>query len=325
MNAINGKIIDAFSAEEKQQVLLSFIPMLPRFVRKNGNEGEVFFVSDDLIIKKYFANIDSFSVLQFIFNKYCEECEYFYSKGYNIPKIYTWTVLSRPDHSGFDYYLLEERVPGRELFISNISRISTRFSGALDDKQFNNLLINPQQNMPLYNEILNSYVYDFLTMNEKIESMSETNLERFLISVHNMFAECRYAIPDVHARNVLYHEDNLQLIDLYLERDMDGYLYSSYTPPELLLLSRIVALFNYNGDVKKFKMNDSKFKNVNNKIDLNEMLCTEAMLRVIKTAKKFYKFHPNKRWWKTFVERLEKIVNKENSLRVIKEIEPDIL
>lgn len=325
MNRLDKNNIETLSAEDKQRILLSFIPMLPSFPKKNGNEGEVFFVSENLIIKKYFSKIDNNSVLQYIFNKYCQECEYFYNKGYNIPKIYTWTVLSRADHTGFDYYLLEERVPGRELFISNISRISDRFIGALDKNEFNKLIANPQQNMPLYNEILNSYVYDFLSMNERIECMSETNLERFLISVHNMFAECMYALPDVHARNVLYNEDNLQLIDLYLETYPGGYKYVNYTPPELLLLSRIVTLFNHNADIKKYKVNDRNFKKINDNIDLNETLCTEALIKVIKTAKKFYEFHPNKRWWKGFIERLEKVVNRENAAKVIKEIEPEIL
>lgn len=317
--------INILSDAEKQQYLLSCIPFLSAFKRKNGSEGEVFFISDKIIVKKYFSQTDTPAVLNGLFDKYCEESNYFRAKGYNIPKIYTWTVLSRPDHSGFDYYLLEERVPGRELFVSSIMKMSDRFAGALDNQEFRYLIDNPEYNTALYNEILSSYIHDFLTMNEKIESMPEKNLEKFLTSVYDMFSECRYAIPDVHARNVLYHNESLNLIDLYLEKFSEGYKYSEFTPPELLLLSRMVALFNYNGDIKKYKSNDYDLRKINHDIELNELLCTEAMKKVIRTAKKSYEFNPSQEWWKVMAKRMEKVLEKENMESVVKEINPKLL
>ena len=171
--------------------------MLSSFESRAGNEGRVFFVSDEVIVKKYFPKIDNPEVLQKIFNIYCQECERYYKKGYKIPKIYTWSIIQRPDHSGFDYYLMEERVPGRELFISNIVKMYDEFKDLLSKNDFERAVTNPEENQSVYEKILSSYVHDFIEMNQRIESMSDKDLEVFLESIYKMFGECKYAIPDV--------------------------------------------------------------------------------------------------------------------------------
>ena len=320
MNRFEKSFIENLSDADKQYLLLSSIPLLSGFKSRAGNEGRVFFVSKDIIVKKYFSKIDNPEVLGNVFNKYCEECDYFHMKGYNIPKIYTWTMISRPDHSGFDYYLLEERVPGRELFISNILKMYGEFKDNMSEQEFKSLVKNPEENIKLYERVLKAYIHDFIEMNERIESMSDVELDRFLEGVYNMFIECNYAIPDVHARNVLFHQGKLSLIDLYLEHDKDGREAIKMTPPESLLLARMIALFNYNGDIKKYKTNDSSLRHLNDDIDFNELLCAEAMKKIIKSGKRLCKFSPNKKWWEKFVPRIEKVLNQENTAEIIKEL-----
>ena len=326
MYRFKSSYIENLSAEERQHLLMSAIPMLPDFQTKAGNEGQIFYVSKDVIVKRYFSKIDKPEVLCGLFNKYCDECEEFWQKGYKIPRIYAWTMVSKPDHTGFDYYLLEEQVPGRELFFSNIMKMyEQEFKDHLSKDEFVTAVNNSEENSKLYEKILNSYVHDFLEMNERIESMPDAELERFLENIYKMFVECEYAIPDVHARNVLYHQGKLNLIDLYLEHDRDGYSAMKMTPAENLLLARIVALFNYNGELKKLKSNDSKLMYINDDIDFNGILCTEAMKKIIRAGKRLYKFNPNQKWWETFVKRIEKILDKEQTAEIIKEIDPKML
>ena len=63
MKRFNRKFIETLSEEERQHLLMSAIPMLPDFKSKAGNEGQVFYVSKDIIVKKYFSKIDNTEVL----------------------------------------------------------------------------------------------------------------------------------------------------------------------------------------------------------------------------------------------------------------------
>ena len=326
MYRFKNSYIDNLSPEERQHLLMSAIPMLPDFKSKAGNEGQIFYVSKDIIVKKYFSKIDKPEVLTGLFNKYCDECEEFWKRGYKIPRIYAWTMVSKPDHSGFDYYLLEERVPGRELFFSSIMKMyEQEFKDHMSKDDYANVVQNPENNSREYEKILGSYVHDFLEMNERIESMSDADIDRFLEDIYKMFVESEYAIPDVHARNVLFHQGKLNLIDLYLEHDREGYKALRMTPAENLLLARIVALFNYNGELKKLKSNDPMLAYINDDIDFNGILCTEAMKKIIKSGKRICKFNPSQQWWDTFVKRIEKILDKEQTAEIIKEIDPKML
>ena len=49
---------DNLSADERQHLLMSAIPMLPDFQTKAGNEGQIFYVSKDVIVKRYFSKIE---------------------------------------------------------------------------------------------------------------------------------------------------------------------------------------------------------------------------------------------------------------------------
>lgn len=334
METING--IEKLTEHERQNLLMALIPNLSLFNSKSGNEGTAFFVdknsvvddvviNDNLVIKMYNSKIDDPVILNGVFDKYCRECEKYHLKGYDIPKIYAWTIVSKPDHSGFRYYIMEQRVPGRELFLSNIIKVYDSLKNSMPAQEFYDVLQNPEKNASLYKKILSEYVLDFIEMNERIESMSDANLENFLEGVYGMFKEYHFAIPDVHARNVLFHNDNLKLIDLYLEKDEESIRELKMTPPESLLYARMISLFNYNGDLKKIRSNESGFSEINQGIELNEILCTQAIKKVIRVGSRLCKLHPDERWWKNFVARLNKILDRENAEEIIKKIEPTFM
>lgn len=87
----------------------------------------------------------------------------------------------------------------------------------------------------------------------------------------------------------------------------------------------MVMLFNYNGDIKNYASKDLSLQKINDEIEFNEILCTEAMKKVIRAGKRICVFSADKRWWSGLVKRLEKILNKEHIEEVIKEIEPTIM
>ena len=136
-----------------------------------------------------------------------------------------------------------------------------------------------------------------------------------------MFKEGRYAIPDVHARNVLIDSNNkLRLIDLYMEKDDIGADAMKMTPAESLLLARTVALFNYNGDVKNRTKIKSDLSFVDEMANDNEQLCFEAMKKVVKAAKGLCDFNVTNNWYKVFTQRVERILSKQKTAELLKEI-----
>ena len=319
MEGIFDKNLDQMSDEEKRNLLLYSIPFLDKYKKKAGHEGEVFFVSPDLIIKKYFGKLHDYYTLSYIFDAYCKECIEFNRKGYNIPKIHSWTMVGSNVDDGFDYYLLEERVPGRELFISTIDNLYGNFKDFVEPQAFKDILANPAKDIGLYEEVVRRYMHDFITMNERIESMSEKDLETFLESIYNMFVEGYYAIPDVHARNVLIDQQKLKLIDLYLEKEDDMATMFKGFRPDNLLFSRIVALFDYNGDMKQRRSNESRLKFTNELVENNEVLCTAAIEKIVKVAKKRLcsSVSGDREWYKKLVDRLGKILEKENRDKIL--------
>lgn len=326
MQRFKSSYIESLSDEDRQHLLMSSIPMLQGFQSKAGNEGQIFYVSEDVIVKRYFSKIDRPEVLGGAFDKYCRECEEFYLKGYKIPRIYSWTMISRPDHTGFDYYLLEERVKGRELFFSDIIKMYEKdYKDHMSKENYDDVVKNPEKNPLLYEKILYSYIHDFIEMNEQIESMSDLEIERFLEDIYHMFVECNYAIPDVHARNVLFHQGKLNLIDMYLEYDKDVTKIMKFTPAENLMLARMIMLFKYNGDIKKLKTKDPSLNYINEEIDFNGVLCTEALKKFIRVGKKIGKFSAKKQWWNGLVARIESILEKDQTNEIIELIEPEIL
>ena len=81
----------------------------------------------------------------------------------------------------------------------------------------------------------------------------------------------------------------------------------------------------YVGEIKKLKSNDPMLAYINDDIDFNGILCTEAMKKIIRAGKRICQFNPDQKWWDTFVKRIEKILDKEQTAEIIKEIDPKML
>lgn len=323
MEKTNLEFLKNSDDEQRRKFLIDSIPNLGKYESRFGSEGTVFFVDDDIIIKKYFPETPSRVITNELFEKYCKECENYYRKGYGIPEIYSWAAVPRTKTSGIDYYLLEQRVSGRELFLSNIEEVYQKSSGWLNKRDFFYILQNPESSHVIYKKILFDFISDFREMNEKIESMPEDKMENFVWGVYGMLKDYYHAIPDVHAGNILYHENEMKLIDLFLETDESLVQSLKLIPAESLLFARMIALFDSNADIKKYLSSDSYLLEINELIAFNEVICFEAMKKFIKVAKRFCDcIPPNEKWWNRLILRIERILAKENAEKIIKEIAP---
>ena len=128
MKNLNVANLDGLPREECDKVLLEMVKHLKHCKYASGKEGTVYFVSDKYIVKKY-ENDAMWVVLNELFEAYCEENKRFADNGYSVPKIYSWLKIPRAHNifesrysSSYDYdydfYVLEERAEGRELYYS---------------------------------------------------------------------------------------------------------------------------------------------------------------------------------------------------------------
>ena len=67
MKRFNGKLIETLSEEERQHLLMQAIPMHQDLPSKAGDEGRIFYVSNDVIVKKDFSKLDKPEVLYEIY------------------------------------------------------------------------------------------------------------------------------------------------------------------------------------------------------------------------------------------------------------------
>ena len=66
------KDIEKMSDAERMEFLNKVIPDLDKFPIKRGNEGCVYFLNDELVVKKYDTK-KNYNVLECVFDAYCDE------------------------------------------------------------------------------------------------------------------------------------------------------------------------------------------------------------------------------------------------------------
>ncbi len=210
------KIIDPkqseFSQAEYQQALLSLIPVLNRFGSKKGGEGIVYFVDDNFVVKRYTIDISSFDA----FDKYCKEVSKFASRGYSLPKIYAWTSYIDKNTGDENFYLLEEKINGKELYHDSILFKTYRLCKDFCSIDEFNRAINLKSG-PLFEKILITYMNRFIETNNQLAELDDAEIEKFILSDYNIIKEQRYSLNDVKADNVIFDGKKLTMIDVAYE------------------------------------------------------------------------------------------------------------
>ena len=211
MSTNEQKIYDA--------LLLSAVLELDKYPSKSGQEGTAYFIDDNFVVKELitFNNPSLFSNYQ-NFENYCKELSEFYEKGYCIPKIYSWTMLPKEFFEdgktplSFDrYYILEERIHGKELYIDRESNIYDMCTDFCSKEEFDKAVWTKEG--LLFKKIAETYLGHFIKTNEQVASLSDANLDNFILTDYDMSKNQHYGMVDVHPGNVLFDGTKLTIID----------------------------------------------------------------------------------------------------------------
>ena len=323
--------LNMMNQEQREDFLKALVLQLKKFKSKSGSEGTAYFVNDKFVVKEYVKqtgihaknfNIDS------IFDLYCEEIQRFAKLGYVVPEIYTWTKML-PKSGIFSnstepkYYILEEKFNGRTLYIPTLQECYTFFEDVCSLKKFERIIKNPNEDLKFSKEILRKFICDYIYANECIESMSNDDIDAFIMSIANMFEESEYGLPDVHAANVMISENKLKLIDNYMMIKKESEYFNSQTVEEFLL-ARILILFRSNEKVSPLGLkNKLTYFDGNAELsflmDKNSLLCEAALEKILKSMKRCLngKTVENIRALHTAYQRLARILDYDKAGKLI--------
>lgn len=287
--------IELMSFSQRLEYMGRLIPKLDDYQSNRGYEGCVYFINDDLIIKK-FDTKKNYEILELVFEAYCEESNKFESMGYSIPKIFAWARVPKKkivDGRSFDFYILEQRLPGKNMFIGKIDNIYESLNLQFSSKDFGHIILAPEKYVEEYKYIVKKYLETYIEMNRIIDTMSIREIEKFIETVYAVYLKGEYNVPDVHAKNVLYTNDSLNLIDNYMCRRKSLVLLNKYTAYEFIL-SRIIILFrqnNYIGELKKNYFNGSitsaiSSAQIEEMINENMSLCASSLKKMVLAMQK---------------------------------------
>ena len=214
------------------RILFDLLPHLSGYKSYSGGEGAAYFIDDNFVVKEYTKNFlkrdpDLFDA---IFNEYCTEIQNFSNQGFSVPKIYAWMKIPNlntekvrsGDEMEFKYYILEEKIPGRWIyyFHEDLEEMYNVCKNVCSEESFYKAIWIKEGNHKLRKEILMAYISDYLHMNQKLESMADDELEKFIISAYKMAFSGVYSGPDLFRKNVLVGDSRITLIDNRVRDEM---------------------------------------------------------------------------------------------------------
>ena len=320
--------INMMTREQREEFLSALILQLKKFKSKSGSEGTAYFVDDKFVVKEYARGTVQNYQINLIFDLYCQEVQYFARQGYLVPEIYSW-IKYTPSAGIFSkdkepkYYILEEQISGRRLYLPSLSECYSFFEDNYSFKKFKKVINNPKENLSLYKEILHNYICDYIYANEFIEAMPESDLDAFIMSIAKMFEEAEYGLPDVHGSNVFMSDGKLKLIDNYMTVKKANNYFISQTVEEFLL-ARISILFEANKKVNEFASGKTLadipgFMQIQSLSEKNSLLCEAALEKILKAMKRCLdgKTVENQRVLHTAYQRLSRILDYEKAKDLI--------
>ena len=198
--------IDDFGAKN---YLRSVMPLLDRFSFLCGTEGKVFFVDDDFVVKTYFEPVESLEM----FDNFFKEVQSFGEKGYAVPKMYAWDFVPSVAEDGFQVFTLQQRLDGKMLFDLDSMSLYEQCKDFCSREEFEVAVASRRNNPELLGLLIKEFISGCLKTNNALLGMSESELERFILTDFNIGAQSRYSMPDVQAGNVMFDGAKLSIID----------------------------------------------------------------------------------------------------------------
>ena len=266
---------------EYDNLLLSFISKLDSFNYAQGSEGRVYFVDDKFIVKKFFMDRESLEMLEL----FCREIKGFADAGYNVPNIYSWTGIPR-QNGRFDCYILEERVQGEKLFDISFDSIYSFCKDLCSTQEFHDALFT-MNNPELYGVIVREYIKKFISINNNLLNVSESEVEAFLTSEYEMGLRCRYSALDVQPENVMFDGSKLTIIDnAFLEEEK---FLDFEEVVKINLMRDMFLIFLYNQEIRGLSTRNCSISPEILKLKQENMeACFLAMRRFVRKANQIY-------------------------------------
>ncbi len=268
-----------YSNLEYDNLLLSLIPQVSKMKYKSGSEGVAYFVDENFVIKEIsfcFENDESDKYIN-SFNLFCQEIKGFFDKGFAVPQIYSWVGLKDCDNS-VNFYILQERVKGEHLFEIYLEDIFYHCSNFCGIDEFNEALKN--RSGSLYQKIVETHLKHFIETDEKLLSMSDVELERYILSHYGMIKTRQYSWVDVHSGNVLFDGNKLTIIDNSFALNNPNIQYRN---AKSLVLTDTIDIFLDHAEFLDFVNEDylKQFDSFGSLIIQNKNIAAEALKRFI--------------------------------------------
>lgn len=229
-------------------MLLDLIPKRKQFKSFAGSEGIAYFISSKYVLKEY-TKSDDWNEFNRVFDLYCAELQAHVDSGKNIARVYAWGRIPnmgkylKGDKNAYQYFILEERVPGRELYIGYLEDAFSIVSDLCSEEEFRKALTN-DGSKSLYETIVRRYISDYIEMNQFLESLSDDQLTKFVEDAYLMYKNGKASYPDLFPHNILVNEKtSMKMIDLHMKTS------DSILTPEKVdssFIRELCGLFLYN-------------------------------------------------------------------------------
>ena len=299
MDILKTANLEDLSREECDSILLALIPHLKKCSSKSGSEGTAYFVDDKHVVKKY-HNEKKWIVLDDIFDAYCKEVQVFGENGYSVPKIFSWVKVpikhnwffeSKNNESYYythDYYVLQEKAEGRELYLNKLDDIYALVEGHFKPNRFGRVLRNPSKFTEEYEELLSTYIRDYIRVNTFIESMSEQEMDSFVSSIHGMYLDGYFSTPDIHPNNVIFDGKHLTIIDNYMYKRLARSSIIDYEAQDFVV-NRILLMIRSNRKAELYcrqfdKVAESQM--IHELVDAHKVICNESARKIFESVRR---------------------------------------
>ena len=287
-----------FTPSEYDVFLFNVIQDLDKYPCRRGTEGAAYFIDDKFVVKEYVKKNSCIEEVLFdeIFQHYFEEMKSFSKKGYSVPNFYSWLKIPNPNRlmirnsqneMSNKYYVLQEKMQGRNLYydIDSVNEVYDLIKHLCSFNEF--FAMNEDLNYgneALRVEILKTYISDYIMVNQMLESMPENEMEKFIVSGHQMMLDGKYSHPDIYRNNIIVDSSKISIIDNRVNDPDSGTPYWDKCTQSLF--GDILQVLELNNSARdSFLMCSADFDKNKELVDLskqNKRICMEVLKKMIK-------------------------------------------
>lgn len=243
--------LNNLTQQDFDELLLDIIFNLrkyPHLKKASGDEGTVYFLDDNFVVKKYnssiyfrFNPVDRFGVSAF--DKYFSEMQRFYESGLSVNKYYSHITINKGENLGL--YVLQERVKGKTLFEEKcLSQLFYKVEDICTRQEFKTAL--NEQKGELYNLVVEYFINNFYETNKALNNVSDDELTRFILSDYNILNDGQFALLDTQASNVMFDNERLTIIDPALLSEKIVKTADSQRFNKIMVVRDMIMLFKNN-------------------------------------------------------------------------------